>query len=258
MNSFAVVGHPLDHSLSPTLFNAGFKALGLDYTYEKEDVESSGLEKLIDKVRSGEYSGLSITVPYKEEVIQHLDELTPEAKEIGAVNTVYLSNGKIIGENTDWIGFKKALDNHLSLENKKILIYGAGGVARACLYALREYRNNVFLTNRSEEKGKKLAQGFGVEFVEKKNLPKVDLFINATSSSLELENGLLVSEDWLKNVSVVFDLMYGDTLLTMGAKKLGLQTIDAKEMLLYQAIRQFEIFTGKEAPTKEMRKSIEI
>ncbi len=258
MKSFAVVGHPLDHSLSPTLFNAGFKALGLDYTYKKEDVASSGLKNLIDKVRSGEYSGLGITVPYKEEVIQYLDVLTLEAKEIGAVNTIHLSNGKITGENTDWIGFMKALENHLSLADKKILIYGAGGAARACLYALKAFKDNVYITNRTEENGVKLAEEFGAKFVVKENLPKVDVFINATSASLNSKNDLLISEDWLKTVSVVFDLMYGDTLLTMGAEKLGLQIIDAKEMLLYQAVKQFEIFTQKEVPIEVMKESIGI
>ncbi len=258
MKFFAVVGHPLEHSLSPTLFNAAFKALDLDYTYTKEDIGLSELKLILEKVRSGEYSGLSVTVPYKEEVIQYLDELIPEAKIIGAVNTVYFSEGKVKGENTDWQGFKDALVKHTNLENKKILIYGAGGAARACLYALKEFKDNVFLTNRTEAKGMRLSEEFGVTFVNKDKLPDVDVFINATSASLnpKSRNELLVSEDQLKKVSIVFDLVYGETLLTKTANTLGIKTIDAKEMLLYQAIKQFEIFTGKEAPIEVMAKSI--
>ncbi len=260
MKSFAVVGHPLEHSLSPTLFNTAFKALGLDYTYTKEDVGLSELKLILEKVRSGEYSGLSVTVPYKEEIIPYLDELTPEAKAIGAVNTVYFSEGKVKGTNTDWQGFMDALVKHTDLKNKKILIYGAGGVARACLYALRKFKDNVFLTNRTEAKGMRLAEEFGVTYVHKNKLPDVDIFINATSASLnpKSKNELLVSEEQLKKVSTVFDLVYGETLLTKTANTLGIKTIDAKEMLLYQAIRQFEIFTGKEAPIDVMAKSIDL
>lgn len=258
MKSFAVVGHPLAHSLSPALFNAGFKTLGLEYSYIKEDIDLSELRFLVEKVRSGEYSGLSITVPYKEAVTEYIDQLTPEAKAIGAVNTVYFSEGKVEGENTDWQGFKEALTKHIDLEKKKILIYGAGGAARACLYALKEFKDNLFLTNRTEAKGMKLAEEFGVFFVDKNNLPNVDIFINATSASLDSKAELLVSEGWLKKVSLVFDLMYGETMLTKTAKELGVKTIDAKEMLLYQAMKQFKIFTGREAPVEAMAKSIGI
>ncbi|MEI8061864.1 MAG: shikimate dehydrogenase [bacterium] len=260
MKKFALVGHPLNHSLAPTLFNAGFKTLGLDYVYMKEDINITEIKTVIAKVRSGEYSGLAITSPYKEEILKYVDELTAEAREIKSVNTIFLSlDGKVTGENADWLGFLKVLIEHkVDMKNKKFLIYGAGGAARACLYAFGILKDNLFLTNRSEEKGKKLAEEFDVKFVKNNNLPAVDFLINATSSAFNSKDDLIVPEDWLKNVSVVFDLTYGDTLLTRTAKRLGLETLDAKEMLLYQAIRQFEIFTGKTAPIEDMRKSLKL
>lgn len=256
MKKFAVIGHPVDHSLSPAMFNAAFKSLGLDYIYGREDVEIDGLKSLIDSVKNDLYQGFSVTVPYKEEVIKYLDELTPEATTIKAVNTVYKLNGKVIGGNTDWTGFKKALTEKIDLENKTILIYGAGGVARACLYALRDYKENVFLTNRTKEKGESLANEFNVKFIDKDLLPKVDIFINATSVGLKEKNEMVVSEEWLKNTKLVFDLLYGETLLFQSAKKMGIETVDGKKMLLYQAIEQFKIFTGINAPIQVMKEAL--
>ncbi|MEN9647222.1 MAG: hypothetical protein RLY57_26 [Candidatus Parcubacteria bacterium] len=256
MKHFAVIGHPLDHSLSPRLFEAGFKALGLAAIYDKKDVNASELEGLINDLRTGTYSGFSVTVPYKESVIPFLDTLTPQAQMIGAVNTLYIRDGKVIGENTDWYGFKKVLNDCVDIRNKKILIYGAGGVARACLYALQDIKNDVFITNRTQAKAQILAKEFGVTYVSNTDLPHVDICINATSIGLHSDTQLIVSPEWLKRVSVVFDLTYGETLLTNTAKELGIQTLDAKEMLLHQAVRQFEIFTDQVAPLIIMQKSL--
>lgn len=253
MKKFAVVGHPLHHTLSPAMFGAAFKFLKLDYQYLKEDVEARDLKSVIDK-----YDGLSVTIPYKEEIIKYLDALTPEAKIIGAVNTVYKINGKTIGHNTDWIGFQKALTEAINIRDKKILIYGAGGAARAYLYALNEYKSNVFITNRMSEKGLALAKQFEVKFIDKNQLPAVDVFINATSIGITNDTAMLVPTDWLKHTELVFDLLYGETLLSKTAKDLGIKTVDSKKMLLYQAIEQFKLFTGLEAPAQIMAKAINL
>lgn len=232
MKNFAVVGQNIEYSLSPALFAAGFSALNLPYTYAKEDIRPDELENLIEKVRTREYSGLSITIPYKEAVIPYLDQLTPEAREIGAVNTVFFRDEKLIGENTDWSGFKEALLNHADLENKKILIYGAGGVARACLYALKDRKENVFLTNRNEEKGRLVAGEFGISFASANSLPDADIVINATPAGISTTD----------TKAQIFNLAYKNTSPAF-----------AKEMLLYQAAKQFELFTGQKAPIETMK-----
>jgi shikimate dehydrogenase len=249
---FAVVGHPLDHSRSPAIFKAAFEELGLAHSYVKEDVSPEKLLSLIDKVRTGEYSGLSITVPYKEEIMRYLDELSTEAKAIKAVNTVYLSNGKVTGDNTDWIGFKKAFSESIDDKGKKILLCGAGGAARACLYALRDRKDDICLTNRNEEKGRKLANEFEVSFAPQGSLPPVDIIVNATSSGLY--GDLPVSSEYLKNARAVFDLFYGNSPLIETARKSGIFSVDGSSMLLYQGAEQFKRFTGSDAPVEAMRK----
>ena len=258
MKQYAVVGHPLEHSLSPALFSAEFKQLCLDSSYVKEDVLTSELSAVIKKVRQDVYAGLSITVPYKTDVLQYLDRLSPEAMAIGAVNCVYKQDGVVYGENTDWVGFKKALAEHTDLKGKSVLIYGAGGAARACLFALSDFKKNVSLTNRSKDKGVRLAEEYGVKFVEKTKLQNCDIFINATSSGLATNVEPVISEADLANTTLVFDLLYGETLLTKTAHKLGIETVDGKKMLLYQAERQFELFTGQKAPIEAMGKALSL
>ncbi len=257
MKLFAVVGHPLDHSLSPVLFNAAFHAMGIDAVYSKEDVKSTDLPQLIHKIRTGELSGLSITLPYKETIIQYIDELTPEAAAIGAVNTVYLSNGKVIGTNTDWIGFDMALRSHIDPTDKKILIYGAGGAARACIYALSRYSKHIYITNRTAEKGEALARATGCKYVDTTNLPNVDILVQTTSAGLDGQSGSLISEEYMKKVAFVFDVMYGNTDTVKMAQTIGIPAADGKDMLLYQAVKQFELFTGQKAPVEVMKKSLE-
>jgi shikimate dehydrogenase len=259
---FAVIGNPVEHSRSPEIFEDLFGEAGLDYQYQKILATENDLPALIEKIRTDEYSGYSVTVPFKETAIEFLDELTDAAREIGAVNTVYKNSvGKIVGANTDWIGFKKSLLKNISTEdlfgtNKKVLIYGAGGAARACLYALREiyqevsdldedFSEKVYLTNRTEEKGRALAENFGAKFVSPNNLPpNINVLINTTSVNLTDKDQLIVPEDFLRGTGLVFDLMYGETALIRAAQKLGIQSVDGSDMLLEQAKEQFNIFTG--------------
>jgi shikimate dehydrogenase len=252
---FAVVGHPLDHSKSPAMFQAAFATLGLAHEYIKEDIFLPELPALIEKVRTGEYAGLSVTVPYKEAVIPFLDVLTPEAAAIKAVNTVFVSNGKVVGDNTDWIGFKKALLESIDIKGKKILLCGAGGAARACLFALKGCGCNIFLTNRTESTGKALAEEFSVTFAPIDALPFVDILVNATSAGLI--GKIPVPEDYLSHVNAVFDLLYGKTPLIARAKEHDIPAFDGKGMLLYQGAEQFKRFTGIDAPLEIMRKAID-
>jgi shikimate dehydrogenase len=256
MKKFAVVGQTLSHSLSPIIFETAFKHLGLDYSYLKQEVKEGELGNIVDRLRSGEFNGLSITVPFKKKIISYLDSLTDEAKAIGAVNFVYISDGRVVGGNTDWIGFYRALTEVVEVKGKNILIYGAGGAARACLFALANREANIFLTNRTKERGESLTKEFNVQYVNSANLPKVDILINATSSGLTDPGELLVTKKWLSKVDVVFDLFYGESALVKEAKGQGLKIIDGKKMLLHQAALQFKIFTSIEAPIKVMERAL--
>ncbi len=255
-NRCCVVGHPVTHSLSPAMHMAGYQALDLDFTYEKVDPHVSGLDRFIKDVRSGFYVGVSVTVPYKQAIMEYVNVLSPAAKACDAVNTLYFDGGSLVGENTDWYGFYMALDEVVNLDRKTVLIFGAGGAARACLFALRDSGAKVYLTNRTVEKGEQLASEFGVEFVQPCDLPAVDVFVNATSIGLHEEDFLFVPEDWLAQVKVVFDLVYTDTILERTARELGCKIVSGKKMLLYQGAKQFQLFTGEEPPIEVMAAAI--
>jgi shikimate dehydrogenase len=238
------------------MHNAAYKELGLDFEYVAIDVKPEELESFIKRLRTGEFLGVSVTVPHKQAVLEYLNVQSPNVKSIEAVNTLFCDQGKLVGENTDWFGIHCALDEATDLKGKKILIYGAGGAARACLFALRDTGAEVFLTNRTVEKGIALANEFNATFVEVSQLYDIDILINATSVGLHGDDRLLVCPDWLKNVTIVFDMVYTDTVLEQVAKAAGCQIISGKRMLLYQGAKQFELFTHQKAPLEVMARAI--
>jgi len=250
-----VVGHPIGHSLSPVMHNAGFAAIGLNANYTAIDVLPKKFPAFIERVRKKEFMGVSVTVPYKQEVLQYVNFTTDEARMVGAINTLYFENDVLVGDNTDWYGIQMALQD-CNLKGKKVLVYGAGGAARAALYALQNSGAEVFLTNRTISKAQVLSTEFNVRVCDPLNLPQVDVFINSTSVGLPDNNFLLVGEAWLVHCEFVFDMVYSKTLLVETAKKLGCKIVSGKAMLLYQGVRQFEIFTGFEAPVEVMAKAL--
>ena len=251
-----VIGHPVKHSLSPAMHNAGYQELGLDFKYEAVDVVPAELAEFVKKLRAGEYLGVSVTVPHKQAVLDYANVVSPHVKAIGAANTLFCDEGKIVAENTDWFGVHCALDEVMDLKDKRILIYGAGGAARACLYALRDAKAHVCVTNRTIEKGMALANEFGAEFCEVSQVPQVDVLVNATSVGLDGDDRLLVCPAWLKGTEYVFDMVYTGTVLEQVAQSQGCKIISGKKMLLYQGAKQFELFTHKKAPLEVMAKAI--
>lgn len=253
-----VIGHPVKHSLSPAMHNAGYKELGLDFHYEAVDVAPNELGEFMKRLRSGEFLGVSVTVPHKRAVLEYANVLSPNVKAIEAANTLFCDNGKIVAENTDWFGVHCALDEAVDLKEKTILVYGAGGAARACLYALRDSKAKVLVTNRTIETGVAIANEFDAQFVEVSQIPNVDILINATSVGLDGDDRLLVCPDWLKHTEYVFDMVYTDTVLEQMARDLGCKIISGKKMLLYQGAKQFELFTHKNAPLEVMARAVGI
>ena len=263
-----VIGNPIEHSLSPQMHNAGYEALHLDaeYVYVAGRVKVDDMEDFIRGVRAMNIRGVSCTIPHKTVVIPYLDEIDEVAKKIGAVNTVVNESGRLVGYNTDWRGFLEPLEKLTALENKTVVLLGAGGAARAIAYAVTSRGAKLLISNRAIEieMAHKLAEEFGGEvfsFEEIENvqgkIKSADVIVNATPVGLEGNYETLVPKQYITDKQVVFDIVYGHkTRLLEEAKEQGAQTIGGIEMLLYQGAVQFKLFTGHDAPVDSMRQAL--
>ena len=254
----AVIGHPVAHSLSPVIHNAGYKALGLEgaFTYGYEEVDATTLEAFLARART-DYHGLSVTMPNKTAILGLIDEVEESAGRIGAVNTVVNHKGVLKGFNTDWEGIGYALSLQTTTEGKRIALFGAGGAARAALYALKDAKE-IMIVNRDAEKAKALAKAFALPITVHPDLAVMrcaDIIINAAAPTAEdFRDAALLNDG-----QVVFDMNYSPlrTPLITAAMKRGARTITGEKMLLGQAFRQFELFTGVAAPRDAMREALE-
>jgi shikimate dehydrogenase len=266
MEHFGVIGYPIGHSLSPVMHNAAFKHLGMDAIYLAFQVKPNELENAIRGAKALGFTGLNVTIPFKEAVLEYV-KAKGIARKIKAINTVDLR--KMEGYNTDAYGAMKALENGgVEVKDKVALLVGAGGAARAIAFALVENDAKVVITNRTEERGLKLAEdvrraGEDIECIfhpydglERLN---VDIIINATPLGMKgFEKRLPVPEAMVKDV-VVFDTVYNpkETPLISLAKKRGCKVVYGIDMLVYQGAEAFRIWTGKDAPVDVMRSAIE-
>lgn len=261
-----VIGDPIEHSLSPVLHNAGYKALGIDneFIYKKELVKIEDLERFIDSIRDSSIRGVSLTMPHKLEVVKYLDNIDQNALRIGAVNTIVNENGKLYGYNTDWLGVISPLKKISDLKDKKAAIIGAGGAARAAIFGFIKLGSSVTIYNRTIDKAKTLANEFNCNFSgmgNLKDIKKMDIIFNATS--LGMGKGINLSpvpENIIQKHHIVFDAVYSphQTQLLKNAKTKGATIIYGSEMLLYQGIAQFELFTERKAPIQKMREALEM
>lgn len=267
----ALIGDPVEHSLSPHIQNAAFKHLNLNFVYVAFKVVKENVEKALDGARALGVKGLNVTMPLKTAVIPHIDRLTPEAEKIGAINTILNDNGKLIGYNTDGLGALEALKaNGQNPAGKNILILGAGGAARAIAFTLCEEANAVVILNRTLEKAKILAEELNKtlgktvrhgrlnEETLGKEVKSADILVNATSLGMAPhENETPVNKKLLRRDLTVFDLVYNppETKLLKEAKAVGAKTLDGLSMLVYQGALSFEIWTGKKAPVEVMMKA---
>jgi len=255
---FGIIGDPVTHSLSPLMHNTAFQALGIKAVYGAFQVKKEDLEKAISGLRALNISGVSVTIPHKEEVISLLDEVDEKALRIGAVNTILNEGGRLKGFNTDWIGVLKAFEEEgVELKGKKVVILGAGGASRAVIFAVKEAgAEEIVIYNRTYEKAKRLAETFQVKALpwEALSQAKGDIIIQTTSVGLKSWDSP-VGKEVLKNFKVAMDIVY----LPLKTKFLQevesyCKIIDGLKMLLYQGVEQFKLFTGKEAPIELMRK----
>jgi len=260
-----LIGYPLGHSLSPKIHTAALKACGLDGSYSLFPIppeDTQALKDLLTRIRTGELHGLNVTIPHKQNVIPLLDELTHTAKAIGAVNTIYLRENKLIGDNTDAAGFladlKKFTGNgklgNRELEiGKSALVLGAGGSARAVVYALLNDGWNVTLAARRIEQAQQLAQSFPNYQLLFTNLLDLrpstfNLIINSTPLGMtpNTDQSPLPENTTLAKDTVIYDLVYNprETKLVKDARAQGLSATTGLGMLIEQAALAFELWTG--------------
>ena len=268
--SVGIIGNPLAHSISPVFQQAAFDYLKLPVKYKIWKTSSSEFQQSIQNLRSIECLGANITIPYKEEVLKHLDGLDSKAKSIGAVNTIVKKNNKLIGYNTDAFGFIKSIqaNSSFSFKGKRALIIGAGGAARAAAFSLiDEGINSLAIANRTIQRADDLADDISevidVETLALKSpsfeelVGSSNLIINSSSVGMAHTNTnsqSLIKADWISPGSLVFDMVYNPitTPLISEARKAGVETISGLSMLIYQGAASFNLWTNREAPIQIM------
>jgi 3-dehydroquinate dehydratase/shikimate dehydrogenase len=250
---YGVVGDPISHSLSPVMMNAAFRRETVNAVYLA--LHAKSLKDLLACVQDIPIRGLSITMPYKQEILPALENSDALTRQIGACNTLVRGgDGKLYGFNTDVAGIVVPLEQRMTLTGARILIVGAGGAARAAAFGLKAKGAEVYITNRTPEKGQTLARQAKVKYMKRPDVAKqqFDVIINATP--VGMSNGKTPLEDKELNTKYVFDLVYtpAETKLIKTARAKNLQVIPGLEMFVQQGARQFEIWTGKPAPLAEM------
>ena len=246
MKKFCVIGNPIDHSLSPKLHNFWLKKNKIDAIYEKKLLEEKEIPKLIESIRKSEINGVNVTVPFKNLVIPFLDSLSSDAKQTNSVNTICVEGDKIIGHNTDIVGFELALRYvNYDVKRKKALIIGAGGVSPSIILALKNMGcENIYLTNRTLEKAEKIKETFNDIIIQKwGDIPEFDIVINATSIGLNKENFDLEIKKFGNN-KFFYDVIYNpsETNFLKKAKLSGNKTENGKMMFIYQAHQSFALW----------------
>ena len=270
MSQVWLIGRPVAHSLSPAMHNAAFAKLGLPHRYEAKETANDQLAGTIDRLRRDDVLGANVTIPHKESVLRLLDEVDDEARRIGAVNTIVSRGARLIGYNTDKYGFEKALETQprrapwhvgFPFTQDAILILGAGGAARACALSLLEHGNNVDIANRDPARAEALARSIEVDgrHPEGVQWPRGRMFVDAVVNATPLGlNGEDVLEDAVLPMWVI-DLVptAAETPLVKRAKATdNVTVVDGLSMLLHQAARSFELWTGVPAPLEAMRAAL--
>ena len=252
---YGVAGNPVRHSLSPLMHNMAFRRETVNGVFLP--LQTSRLSDLLTLTREIPLHGLAITMPFKTDILRHLEKTDVLSEKIGACNTVVRAqDGKLYGFNTDVAAVVRPLERRLPLRGAKILVLGAGGAGRAAVFGLVEKGAEVFVWNRTAETAKKLARQAKAKTIRREQIAKsnFDVIVNTTPVGMKgVKPGCLLEPKEL-NTRLVFDLVYNpiDTPLIRMAREKGLPVVTGVEMFVHQGARQFEIWTGKPAPEEEM------
>lgn len=260
-----LIGFPLSHSISPSMQQAAFEYCGIDAEYRLWEVSEAGIGDYLGRLRMPEYLGANVTIPYKSAVIPFLDDLADDSAKIGAVNTIVNSGGRLAGHNTDSPGFLRALeeDGKFDARGKRVVVLGAGGAARAVVFALAIRKpESIAMVSRSVEKAKRacsvpcsdVTRCTPVTYdtlVNSGLLDRCDLFVNATPVGLRPDESPLPAGS-IPRQALVYDLIYRPTKLLKDAEAAGARTLDGLPMLVYQGALSFSLWTGAKAPEDVM------
>jgi shikimate dehydrogenase len=277
MKIYGLLGKNISYSLSPVMYNAAFKALGLDAEYRIFDRDEDRLDEFFAGLKKGSISGCNVTIPYKEMSLGYVDECTGAARSIGAVNTIARSDAVLKGYNTDYQGFMKALrgsgagDLDFQPKGKSAFIFGAGGAARSVVHSLLTLGiKKLIITDMDAQKAERLVGSIDEEKYDQSTIAvahdetqyndfvsRSDLLINATPCGSQSEDPRLFDYRYIHERLSVFDLIYAlDTPLVKEARTRARRAVNGLNMLLYQAAAAFEIWIQEDAPVAVMRKAL--
>ena len=274
MIKLGLIGYPVSHSLSPKIQNAALKASGLEGEYSLYPIapdDMPALKALLERVRSGEMTGFNVTIPHKQNVIPFMDELTPTAPAIGAVNVIYMRGNKLIGDNTDAFGFLKDLHRFISqnqfeiVDQKSAIVLGTGGSARSVVYALLHDGWHVTIAARRFEQAQQLASQFEGAIPTELNAQtfqpaNFQLIVNTTPLGMtpNVDQSPLPENIALLKNTKIYDLVYNprETKLVRDARAQGLSATTGLGMLIEQAALGFELWTGHKPPKDVLYTSV--
>jgi shikimate dehydrogenase len=259
MLHFGILAHPVSHSLSPLMYETGFKACRINADFLKFDVVPSALPDFLQRVREGviDLAGCAVSLPHKQTCMAFLDSIDPVAANIGAVNTIVRRGKKLIGYNTDWCGIEATLSRaleisrrHSTLKWKRVLLFGSGGMAAACAYVLHKKGAHIFIHNRTWKKAHDLADRFDAEVIDDPvhGSEIYDFVIQATSVGLIGDRSVVPISFWEDHGNgVAIDVVYGraETRFLREASRAGWDIVGGEFALAAQGAAQFELLTGK-------------
>ena len=253
---YAVIGNPVSHSLSPLMHNTAFKHIDYNGVYLAFNVKD--IASAIRGIKSLGIKGVSVTIPHKQTVMEHLDDIDEKAIKIGAVNTIINKEETLVGYNSDCLGAINALKEKTSIQGKKVVIIGAGGAARAIGFGILAEGGDLIILNKFKDEGELLANDLRVNYYPITDFEKLDcqILINATPLGMtpNVETTPVKSESLHKDM-IVMDIVYNPlkTKLLKEAESKGCTTVDGVSMFIYQGAFQFELWTGQQAPVDLMR-----
>jgi len=256
MKKFLVIGNPIDHSLSPKLHNYWINNNNINAIYEKQKLNENELEQVILQIRNKKISGVNVTVPFKKTVIPYLDELSHESQKTQSVNTIYLKDNKVVGHNTDIVGFETSIKkSEYDPNNKEVLILGAGGVVPSIIFTLIKMKvSKIKICNRTKEKAENLKKIYkNIEIIDWGETLNFDMIINATSLGLKETDNLNLNFSSVTKNKFFYDVIYNPSetnFLKMG-RELGNKTLNGKLMFIYQALSAFNIWHNQKPEINE-------
>jgi len=269
-----IVGSPVKDTLCPRMHNAALRHLGIDALYAPYEIDASELRQLVRAMPLLRFFGMSVTIPFKERVIRFMDEVSDEARQVGAVNTICVDKGRLVGHNTDGAGFVTALkaEGGISLRGERVVILGAGGAARPiAFHVLRQGVERICLANRTRARALALRRSLLRHFPEatvdvagldgsafRDSVGAARFIVNTTAVGMKKRDRSIVPSRLISSSHVVVDIVYKPlrTPLIRAAEKAGARTFNGLGMLLYQGVLAFRLWTGKPAPVDVMKRAL--